>query len=254
MEAIWKDFLVTSQSVHWAHSGNRWLSLGEPQFRVLNGSEFSTLTPARLAGIQEELARIGPGLRPAAGVLARLAAMAPTHQNDQQWRRDALDMARTIASRALLATLMKASLEMEAWRSGKSDAARIGKLAELSKRLMDALADVLAQSDDFSVQASLDRLKRAHPLGGVQPAINPHSEQTLKSNAENDYCRSHHYELVRHVYRPELEAYWTWVLDRLRSGDKGPWRRPAKFGAEKTAARAASRRARPTASVNACAS
>jgi hypothetical protein len=233
MEAVWRDFLVTSQSVHWAHSGNRWLSLGEPQFRILGGSEFSTLTPARLAGIQEEYGRIGPSLRPAAGVLARLAAMAPVHHGNPQWRRDALDMARTIASRALLATLMKASLEMEAWRTGKADAARIGKLAGLSKRLMDALADVLAQSDEFSMHASLERLRRAQPLGGVQPTVNPHSEQTLKSNAENDYCRSHHYELVRHVYRRELEAYWTWVLGRLASGDKTPWRRPAAFGAEK---------------------
>jgi hypothetical protein len=233
MEAVWRDFLVTSQSVHWAHSGNRWLSLGEPQFRILGGSEFSTLTPARLAGIQEEYGRIGPSLRPAAAVLARLAAMAPTHQNNPQWRRDALDMARTIASRALLATLMKASLEMEAWRTGKADAARIGKLADLSKRLMDALADVLAQSDDFSMHASLERLRRAQPLGGVRPMVNPHSEQTLKSNAENDYCRSHHYELVRHAYRRELEVYWAWVLGRLASGDKTPWRRQATFGAEK---------------------
>ena len=235
MEAVWKDFLVTSQSVHWAHSGNRWLSLGEPQFRILNGSEFSTLTPARLAAIQEELARIGPSLEPAAGVLERLAAMAPKHQSDAQWRRDALDIARTIASRALLASLMQASLNMEAWRTGQSNAARIGNLAELSKRLMDGLADVLAQSDDFSMQASLERIKRARPLGGVEPAINPHSEQTLKSNAENDYCRSHHYELVRHVYRPELEVYWTWVLGRLASGDKTPWHRPANFSNEKKA-------------------
>jgi hypothetical protein len=86
---------------------------------------------------------------------------------------------------------------------------------------------VRALSDDFSMTASLARLKKAQPLGGVEPVVNPHSEQTLKSNAENDYCRSHHYELVRHLYTAELAAYWDWVFGRMASGAKTPWQRPA---------------------------
>lgn len=235
MPSIWNDFLVTSQSVHWTHTGNRWLSFGEPQHRVLDGSTFSTLTPERMAGIQEEYARIRPSLEPAPRVLAGLAELSASGQEDPLWRRDALDMARTIASRALLASLMKGALEMEAWREGKADAAKIEAMASLSKAVLDAQAAVLAQSDDFSMAASLKRLKRAEPLGGVEPLVNPHSEQTLKSNAENDYCRSHHYELVRHVYRPELEAYWKWVLGRVAAGDKSAWRRPVAFTVESKA-------------------
>jgi hypothetical protein len=230
MEPIWKDLLVTSQSVHWSHGGNRWLSFGEAQYRMLAGSQFSTLTPARIVGLREEYARLRPSLRPAPDVLVRLAGLSARWQADPLWRRDALDMARTIANRALLASLMSASLEMEGWREGKGDAARIRKLAAVSKGLLDGLADVLALSDDFSMGASLKRLQNAQPLGDLRPTVNPHSEQTLKSNAENDYCRSHHYELARYVYRPEMDVHWDWVLRRIDSGDKSPWRRPAEFG------------------------
>lgn len=232
MESVWKDFLVTSQSVHWSHAGRRWLSFGETHFRMLTTGVFSSLTPERLGGIQAEYDRLGPSLKPAPEVLARLAAMSSTCQANPQWHRDALDMSRTIASRALLVSLMRASLDMEAWREGRNDGARIRKLATLSKDVLDSLADVLAQSDEFSMAASLKRLERAQPLGGVEPKINSHSEQTLKSNAENDYCRSHHYELVRHVYRPELDVYWAWVEKRLAANDRSPWRRPKEFTAE----------------------
>lgn len=232
MQAVWKDFLVTSQSLHWGIKGNRWLTFGESQFRILNSGQFATLTPAKIAGLQEEYARLRPSLEPAPEVLARLAAMSGKWQPNALWRRDALDMARTVASRALLTSLMKGSLEMEAWRTGKGDAERIRKLADLSKRLMDGLADTLALSDDFSMFATLKRLEKAKALGGVEPAVNPHSEQTLKSNAENDYCRSHHYELVRNVYQAELDVFWNWALERIASGDKSPWRRPADFTAK----------------------
>jgi hypothetical protein len=140
-------------------------------------------------------------------------------------------MARTIANRALVAAFLRAALEMENWRAGKVDGDAVRRRAELTRRLMDALADVLALSEDFSMHASLKRLEKAQPLNKVAPTINPHSERTLKSNAENSYCRSQHYELVRHVYRPELDAFWEWVLGRIESGDKTPWKRPAEFSA-----------------------
>ncbi|MHB8899834.1 MAG: alpha-N-acetylglucosaminidase TIM-barrel domain-containing protein [Thermoguttaceae bacterium] len=230
MEKLWGAFLEASQLLHWHDArgeGNTWF--GEPQYRMLAGSAFLNLTPERVPQLQADLERFRSGLTRSPEVLAGLAEMAPAMQDDALWRRDALDMARTIASRALVISLMDASLEMENWRQGKSDGAAVRRQADLSRRLIDALADVLAQSDDFSMYASLRHLEKAEPIGGVAPTINPHSELTLKSNAENSYCRSHHYELVRHVYRAELEVYWEWVLGRIESGDKSPWKRPAEF-------------------------
>ena len=77
--------------------------------------------------------------------------------------------------------------------------------------------------------SSLRRLSNAKELNGIQPLVNPHAEQTLKGNTENDYCRSHQYELLEYVYRPELAAYWKWVLKRVKSRDRTPWKRPSEF-------------------------
>jgi hypothetical protein len=100
----------------------------------------------------------------------------------------------------------------------------------LSQELLAVLGDVLAMSDDFSMYASLCKLSDAKELNGVQPMLNPHTELTLKGNAENGYCRSHQYELLKYVYRPELTAYWNFVFKHLKSGDRAVWKRPAEFG------------------------
>jgi hypothetical protein len=232
MERLWSGFLDASQLLHWFDDrGEAQAWFGEPQYRLLATAAFLNLAPERLPRLQADLERFRSGLTAAPEVLVGLADIAGEREADPLWRRDALDMARTIANRALVAAFIQAALEMEDWRAGTADGAAVRRSAEVTRRLMDALADVLALSDDFSMHASLKRLERAQPLNEVVPTVNPHSERTLKSNAENGYCRSQHYELVRHVYRTELDAYWEWVLGKIESGDKAPWKRPAEFSA-----------------------
>jgi hypothetical protein len=108
----------------------------------------------------------------------------------------------------------------------------VRRSARQSQDLLSNLGDLLAQSDDFSMAAGLVRLERARELGGVVPRLNPHTEQTLKGNAENDYCRSHHYELVRHVYQPELAAYWQWVSQQMAGTPPKAWRRSPALAAK----------------------
>lgn len=233
MEKLWTGFVDASQLLHWFDDrGEAQAWFGEPQYRLLASSAFLNLAPERLARLRADLERFRAGLAAAPEVLAGLADLAGQHEGDPLWKRDALDMARTIGNRALVAALTRGALEMEDWREGKADAAAVRQRAELARQLMDALADVLALSDDFSMHASRQRLERAQPLSQVAPTVNPHSERTLKSNAENSYCRSQHYELVRHVYRPELEVFWDWALGKIDSGDKTPWKRPAEFSAQ----------------------
>jgi len=234
METLWSGFLDASQLLHWFDDrGESQAWFGEPQYRLLATSAFLNLSAERLPRLQADLERFRSGLAAAPEVLAALASEVPSGgrgpQEDPRWRRDALDMARTIANRALLAAFIQASLEMENWRTGKADGAAVRQAAERTQQLMDALADVLALSEDFSMHASLQHLARAQPLNEVAPTINPHSERTLKSNAENSYCRSQHYELVRHVYRSELDVFWKWVLSKIEADDKTPWKRPAEF-------------------------
>lgn len=229
MRPVWNDLLEVSQTQHWSiKSSERGILFGEPQFRM-NGSTFATLTPQRMEAIKAAHRRVAPALETAPGTFRQLAALSGKWYSDELWRRDALDMARTIANRALFASLAQGAERMEAWREGQADPATIKQAAQVNLALYDALADVLAQADEFSMEASLRRLDRARELGGVQPQINPHAEQTLKANAENGYCRSHHYELVRHVYRREADAYWNWVLQSVESGNRQPWKRPAEL-------------------------
>jgi hypothetical protein len=197
----------------------------------LRGSTFIDLTDKRLKLLEEEYKRIRPNLNPAPDVLAGLASLSSSWYENSLWRRDAIDMARTVASRALFTTMAAAVLEMDSWSKGKGDPKRIRALAQLSRELMDSLGEILGTSDDFSMYTSMKLLERAKELNGVVPTVNPHTEQTLKSNSENDYCRSHHYELVQYVYRPELGAYWDWVQKRLDSGKREAWKRPSEFDA-----------------------
>lgn len=232
MRPVWDDLLKLSQTQHWSiKSSERGILFREPQFR-LNGSEFTTLTPQRMEAINAAHKRVAPELKTAPNVLGQLAGLSDRWFADELWRRDALDMARTIANRALFVSLAQGTQRMEAWREGKVEAASIQQAADANLALFDAFANLLAQSDEFSMAASLRRLSRARELNGVQPQINPHAEQTLKANAENGYCRSHHYELVSTVNRREAEAYWNWVLNRVESDDRGPWRRPAELAGE----------------------
>jgi hypothetical protein len=235
MQSLWTAFLPVTQAVHWSRwspGETRSVCWMEPQFRMITGGTFSSLTPERLTALEAEQKRIAPALKKTPEVLKALAGMAETSYDDPLWRRDALDIARTTASRALFVALARSVAQMEAWRQEKAAPDQIRRLAQLSQDLLAGLGDVLAQSDDFSMDATLRRLAKAKELNGVKPDLNPHTEQTLKGNAENDYCRSHHYELVEHVYRPEMAAYWKWVLKRLESNDRAPWRRPAEFTAE----------------------
>ncbi|MFV2066442.1 MAG: alpha-N-acetylglucosaminidase TIM-barrel domain-containing protein [Pirellulales bacterium] len=225
MEPLWSKLQVTSQTAHWSLRGTERVVLSEPQFHMLT-SPWLTFTPLRLAELQAEREKLRSGLEPAPEVLAGLATLAEMHHGNSFWRRDALDMARTIANRALLVTLIDAVEQMEAWRRNQAGPETIRKLAPLNRQLLDALCDLLALSDDFSMTATLRRLEQAKPFGELTATVNPHSEQTLKGNAENNYCRSHHYELARYVYRKEADVFWDYVLERLESGQRQTWGRP----------------------------
>ncbi len=236
MRPVWAEFLKLSQTKHWTiRDPERAILFREPQFRLLH-SGLATLTPQRLEAIRAAQRRVAPSLAAAPSVLRQLSALSAKWYSDELWRRDALDMARTAADRALFVSLARGTQLMEAWRGGEAEIDAIRAAAELNRKLLDALVDVLAQSDDFSMEATLRRLDRAEELGGVRPDVNPHAEQTLKSNAENGYCRSHHYELVQTVNRRETEAYWDWVLQRAAGDDRGPWRQPSALGQSAKAA------------------
>jgi len=235
MEPIWKSMLEASQTVQWNHGTPRTYGLSEPQFHMISMPLPLGTTPERLQEMRAEYDALVKGLPGGAAALAGLAPLCQRCAGDPLWRRDAIDMGRTVANRLLLALQMRAAQRVQAWQAGQAEAAEFHKLAALNQEALAALADVLSFSDDYSMTASLNRLERAEPLGGVVPRVNPHSEQTLKSNGECSYCRSHHYELVRHVYPKESQAVWDCVSAELAKGNRKPWKRPADLTKRGTA-------------------
>jgi hypothetical protein len=226
MNSLWNSFLTLSQCNNWGRTGG---TVREPQFRILGSTELINLTPDRIDDLNFDLQRLPPGLTESVKVLGKLAEMTEDYYKNTLWQRDAIDMARTIVSNALYLSLAKGAVQMDAWRQDKADVSEIRTYSKISKELLATLSDLLAMSDDFSMYASLQRLYDAKPIEGMPPMVNPHAEQILKANAENNYCRSHHYELVEHVYRPELEVYWNWALKQIQSGNRSEWKRPQEF-------------------------
>ncbi len=235
MEAVWRAFLPIAATHHWTHGGPEQKPSPpgvqfDPHFRLLSGADYTNLNDERIGRYTGEIARLAAPLREGPAVFDRLAQAADAGFANEPWRRDALDIARTVMNRALKVSMLRGCVAMESWRAGRGDEAAVRDMERVSKELMRELGDLLALSDDFSLHASVLRMGRAGDLGGVASRLNPHTEQTLKGNSENNYCRAHQYELVRHVYEPEMDAYWTWVGRRLQAGDRTPWTRPASFG------------------------
>ncbi|HPA16289.1 MAG TPA: alpha-N-acetylglucosaminidase TIM-barrel domain-containing protein [Verrucomicrobiae bacterium] len=236
MEGIWRPFLPVAATHHWTHPTAKNKPTGpavqfDPQFRILSSGEYTNLNDERARLYVNEVQRLAGPLRDAPAILDQLARLADASYADDLWRRDAIDIARTIINRGLKASLLRGCVAMEAWRSVSGDGAAVRRMETVSKGLMQQLGELLALSDDFSLDATVKRLQSARELDGVFPRLNPHTEETLKGNSENSYCRAHQYELVRHVYQPELEEYWKWVGGQLQSPQKKPWSRPAAFTA-----------------------
>ena len=53
--------------------------------------------------------------------------------------------------------------------------------------------------------------------------VNPIFEPTLKQNLVNNYCRQACYEAEKYLFQAEQEAYFGWVMDNVRAGNRDHW-------------------------------
>lgn len=116
-------------------------------------------------------------------------ALAGIDLADPRVRRDVWDIRRTLLGRRISLTILKLR---RAYLTGGD----VAPLCESCLEQTEALAALLAEHEDYSLRASLEKLKAVSP-------VNPQFERTLKENANNMYCRSYIAELVRDVYLPE---------------------------------------------------
>jgi len=119
--------------------------------------------------------------------------------NDEFFRRDAIDIIRTAASRFLNQLFISILFYFD-------DKSTLSKKTACYLDLLEATKKLLALSSDFSMLATLNALHDTAPT-------NPKFERTLKENIGNRYCRQPAYELMDSLFRREAEVLFSWMAD-----------------------------------------
>lgn len=187
MTKIWNLFLPVIECGAWG------VQYGESFAHLEHGWKWTPITELSFKEYPE-CRENAEKLKPAADFApAALRALAQLNAGDTILRRDIIDLARTAAARLfqyLYFTVTVRHLEQK-------DTAEI---LSIMRELLNELTGILAASPDFSLNDTLDQLKKGK-------SVNPAFEETLKGNAENDYCRSFIYELCEACYKKELDLF-----------------------------------------------
>lgn len=149
-----------------------------------------------------------------ADVRAVFAALAAIRWEGEAVRRDAVDLARTALDRWLILDARRLDRDFKAWQKGAADGADLAARAQALARRADRMADLLELHTDYSLWESFLR------LDAVEKVQNPDFPQVLFENAANDYCRSHQYELARHLYAPRAHRFAAKVATCVAQGDR----------------------------------
>ena len=164
MQSIWKAVIPVSTNCFDTWRDN----CGRASLRFC-------LNPKTMEGLRVKSVPVA-SMRSVPGILDALA--------DVEWdgdfvRRDAIDLARTVSDRLMLALM----------GDPRGNAGKI-------HALMEAFTDLLALHTDYSIAESMDRLE------SIEHIRYPDFGRTLFGNAVNGYCASHHYEAFANVYLP----------------------------------------------------
>ena len=191
-----------------------------PEFRNLASFAGREVSPKRTEELRVLCAKLEPRMKDVPA-LCRVLSELPYGTGNAFVDRDAIDLARTVAGRSFSEALYRYALLQGEWKQGKAAAAAVTAAGARCTAILTALRDILALHDDYSMNASLSKLR------AIQP-VNPCFEQALKGNAENGYCRTYIYELFDHYYLPQLALYTQWAEERVASGDTVSPLKPAK--------------------------
>ena len=187
MIEIWNAFLPVMECGAWG------IQYGESFAHLPHGWDWKPITDFSLKEYPE-CRKNAEKLKPAAeSSSAGLHALARLDAENAVLRRDIIDLARTAIARLfqyLYFTVILRHLEH----------GEVTGILSLMRELLNDLTLLLAASPEFSLNDSMDLLKKGN-------AVNPAFEETLKGNAENDYCRSFIYELCEACYKKEFEVF-----------------------------------------------
>ncbi|MDD3587165.1 MAG: alpha-N-acetylglucosaminidase TIM-barrel domain-containing protein [Thermoguttaceae bacterium] len=215
MQKIWSEFLPISYVGNWHHYGERFFFQFVLSHRIWDKT---TKNPNFWVPVRE---RYQPVIARAPEVFKMLAEL-PYDEKDMFLRRDAIDVARTTANHVMSWAYVRLYDAVNEWIAGRVSDAELRKLVNSVIPMAEAFRDLLALHDDYSLYASLERLKTIAP-------VNSNFEKTLLGNAANGYCRSYVYEFFDNYYIPTIQVFVSLVNERLDKKDKSQWLRPKDF-------------------------
>ena len=141
-------------------------------------------------------------------------------EKDELLKRDMTDLARVWADRLAVEAENRMFTAYLRWLGGDESAAEdVWRNGALAVARLNALAELLALHEDFSICDTYDH------LCAIQPVALPTFASVLVDNVANYYCTSHQAELARHCYIPAFEHYLDVIKKRMLANDRTP---PAK--------------------------
>ena len=143
-------------------------------------------------------------------ILQRLSEV-PYGQGNAFVDRDAIDLARTISGRMFAVEVYRYKIVQDEWKNGRASASDVRKAGDSALRMLKSVRDILTLHDDYSLNATMKQMESAYS------PLNPTFAQTLKSDSENEYCRTYILELFDYVFIPEFEGYLKYFNNRVRT-------------------------------------
>lgn len=142
----------------------------------------------------------------------RIAALLDQLQTtpDDKALRDLFDFCRTALMNRISRELANLQIQIALWRQRKLPKTEIDP--QRLEQWIRILGEILALHPDYSMCASLQILANRH-------TVHPDSEDILKGNGENAYCRSYIAEFYPALYQPEAEFYCHWLQNKLQNED-----------------------------------
>ncbi len=220
MYDIWQKAMPLIRKIAWNGSQDKlayWNSFCDINFKQLN-STYTTLDINALNQFKR-LRELFQDVVPQVPEIFRMLAEMTGKICDDFMRRDIVDLGRTMISRLGSFAIASLFLSMEEWRNGFCKADKVKALLNSLRRINELELALLDSHEDFSLNDALVLLQEKHE-------VYPGFENTLKGNAENNYCRTYASELFRGIYLPEFKVFETWITEKLSKDDRTPWIRP----------------------------
>ncbi|MDR0869163.1 MAG: hypothetical protein LBN39_00060 [Planctomycetaceae bacterium] len=147
---------------------------------------------------------------PAVSEMYKVLADAPFADDKPFVKRDALDLARTIAGRMTVLAVCHLNIALKNWKDGKATEDDVRREFAAYQKQLETFRDILSLHPDYSMTETFEGLKTVNE-------VNPCFAKTLLNNAGNGYCASFQYEMFEYFYLPLAQRYKAAVESLLTS-------------------------------------